>query len=159
MTPSGCMNSYSNTMKIFDFGLCGRAPHGSLLGLMTGVGVLALFIVAGIGMAGHINPSVMGWSLTGISGGLTTIAILGVLNEVKEKKKAALVKVIMSLVLVTLSVLAGCGILSSGTLGWCIFSPMIVGCALLPFLLMVSACWRKKSNIQNQTPENQAAKA
>ena len=78
-------------------------------------------------MAGHISPSIMGWSLTGISGGLTIISILGALNEVKEKKKEAIGKVIMSLVLVILSALAGCGIISNTALGWCIFGPMIGG--------------------------------
>ncbi len=137
------MKTYNNAMKMCDVGLCGPAPHGSLLGLITGVGVLATFVIAGMGMSGHITPSIMGWSLTGISAGLTMTAILGAVNERKEKKKEALGKIIVPLALVILSTLTSYGMLSNTTLGWCIFGPMIGGATITALLLTLVACRKK----------------
>lgn len=148
-----------------DTKVCGPSPFGEPIMLTGGAIVVAILVIAALGMHGaYISPSTLGWTLAGLSGGVALIAIAGVANSLrsvvdnpkdialilkgqkkgidKSEKTTVLIGLIFAAVLLSLSSLTAVGIMPSAALGWCIFSPLI-GCVAMTALMPIFQCFKK----------------
>ena len=134
--------------------ICGPMPYGSPLSMISGLCFVTIAAIAAIGLIGKMSPLVMGWSLTGASGVLATVAILGVMNELKNKNNDEdrlrldlrkdfvypLAKILTPIILGILAVLTATGMLSSTALGWCVYCPVILALTLPLVIVPVIYC-------------------
>lgn len=150
-TSASCFQTFNELYEPVT--MCGPAPFGPSLNFAASITFLAILVLAGMGMAGNISPTVMGWSLTGVSGALTAMAIAGVVNSVKgnRDKGNAAMSAAVAVVIAILSTLTACGIISATTLGWCIYGPLIglVGLAI-PMVVFAILMGKKEENQQQQ---------